>query len=208
MKKLLISLIIIFAIFSCKAQNEKTVQQEDTIQKEWISLFNGKNLEGWFVKGKATWDVRDGILTGDGGMGHIYTEPEVSDFEVKGIFRISEKGNSGLYFRANPPQENPDGWPAGYEAQIDNHQEAHTGYLWKPGNPTAKAKKLITKDNEWFEMRVKMVGEHLEIWVNDELMTEYDDADYKKGHFAIQGHNPGQIIEIKELSYLDLDAAK
>ncbi len=208
MKKSLISLIIIFAIFSCKAQNEKTVQQEDTIQKEWISLFNGKNLEGWFVKGKATWDVRDGILTGDGGMGHIYTEPEVSDFEVKGIFRISEKGNSGLYFRANPPQENPDGWPAGYEAQIDNHQEAHTGYLWKPGNPTAKAKKLITKDNEWFEMRVKMVGEHLEIWVNDELMTEYDDADYKKGHFAIQGHNPGQIIEIKELSYLDLDAAK
>ncbi len=208
MKKSLISLIIILAIFSCKAQNEKTVQQEDTIQKEWISLFNGKNLEGWFVKGKATWDVRDGILTGDGGMGHIYTEPEVSDFEVKGIFRISEKGNSGLYFRANPPQENPDGWPAGYEAQIDNHQEAHTGYLWKPGNPTAKAKKLITKDNEWFEMRVKMVGEHLEIWVNDELMTEYDDADYKKGHFAIQGHNPGQIIEIKELSYLDLDAAK
>ncbi len=97
-----------------------------------------------------------------------------------------------------------DGWPEGYEAQIDNHQDAHTAWMWKPGNPTAKAKALITKDNEWFEMRVKMVGEKMEIWVNDQLMTEYTDSDYKEGHFAIQGHNPGQTIEIKEMSYRDL----
>ena len=37
---------------------------------EWISLFNGKDLSGWFVRGKATWSVQDGILVGEGGMGH------------------------------------------------------------------------------------------------------------------------------------------
>ena len=49
-----------------------------------------------------------------------------------------------------------------------------------------------------------MVGNHMQIWVNNELMTEYDDTEYTKGHFAIQGHNPGQTIEIKELVYRDL----
>ena len=29
-------------------------------------------------------------------------------------------------------------------------------------------------------------------------------TEYKKGHFAIQGHNPGMTIEAKELFYRDL----
>ncbi len=207
MKKLFLLLLMTLLITSCGSQgknNNTNNTEEVKKQIEWISLFNKKNLDGWFVRGKAKWSVKDGIMIGDGGMGHIYTDVDVTDFEVKGTFRISENGNSGLYFRANPPEDNPDGWPKGYEAQIDNHQDAHTGWLWKPGNPTAKAKKLITKDNEWFTMKVKMIGDHLQIWVNDELMTEYTDSEFKKGHFAIQGHNPGQTIEIKELVYRDL----
>ncbi|MCP5062761.1 MAG: DUF1080 domain-containing protein [Ignavibacteriae bacterium] len=204
MKKLFLLLIISSIIISCSSQSKENVATDSKKQSEWVSLFNGKNLEGWYVRGKAVWDVKDGILIGDGGMGHIYTVTQVTDFEVIGTFRISDNGNSGLYFRANPPEDNKHGWPTGYEAQIDNHQDAHTGWMWKPGNPTAKAKKLITKDNEWFTMKVKMVGDQMQIWVNEELMTEYKDADFTKGHFAIQGHNPGQIIEIKELSYRDL----
>ncbi len=208
MKKYFLLILFFTFIISCvpkdKVKIANDISKMTKSQSEWISLFNGKNLDGWFVRGKANWDVRDGILTGDGGMGHIYTETEVTDFEVKGTFRISDNGNSGLYFRANPPEDNPDGWPSGYEAQIDNHQDAHTAWMWKPGTPTAKAKRLITKDNEWFTMKVRMVTDHMQIWVNNELMTEYVDTDFSKGHFAIQGHNPGQIIEIKEISYKDL----
>jgi hypothetical protein len=40
-------------------------------------------------------------FVGEDGMGHIYTEATATDFEFKGMFRISgEKTNSGLYFRA------------------------------------------------------------------------------------------------------------
>lgn len=206
MKKLTMIFLLAALLISC-SQQSKQAESGDKSQiskSEWIPLFNGENLDNWFVHGKATWDVKDGILIGDGGMGHIYTVAVVTDFEVKGTFKISDNGNSGLYFRANPPKDDPDGWPAGYEAQIDNHQDAHTAWMWKPGNPTAKAKSLITKDNEWFEMKVKMVGDKMQISVNDQLMTEYTDTDYTKGHFAIQGHNPGQIIQIKALSYRDL----
>lgn len=172
---------------------------------KWISLFNGKDLSGWFVRGKATWTVQDGILVGEGGMGHIYTDATCSDFEAKGMFRISgTKSNSGFYFRANQPADNPDAFPRGYEAQICNNQEAYTGWLWKPGKPTGKATELLTKDGEWFSYRIKAVGTHIQFWINKKLVMTYDDKEFTSGHFAIQGHNPGMKIEAKKLYYRDL----
>lgn len=203
-KAILIAVLALSFAFSCtskKSEKKATVQTEES---QWVSLFNGQNLDGWFVRGKAKWDVEDGVLVGRGGMGHIYADPVLTDLEVKGKFRISEGGNSGLYFRCNPPEDNPDGFPRGYEAQIDNHSKAFTGWLWKPGTPTGKAAELLTKDNEWFSMRVKAVGDHIQIWVNEKLMTDYHDSEYSKGHFAIQGHNAVQKVEAKDLFYRDL----
>jgi hypothetical protein len=174
---------------------------------KWISLFNGKDLTGWTVHGKATWSVQDGVLVGIGGMGHIYTDPTCSDFEAKGMFRVTSLGatpNSGFYFRANPPTDDPNGFPRGYEAQICNHGDGYTGWLWKPGKPTGKATELLTKDGEWFSYRIKAVGKHIQFCINDKPVMTYDDEEYKTGHFAIQGHNPGMKVEAKELYYRDL----
>ncbi len=174
-------------------------------QSEWISLFNGKDLTGWFVRGNAAWSVQDGVLVGEDGMGHIYTYITASDFEAKGMFRISgERTNSGFYFRANPPENNPDGFPRGYEAQICHNQDAYTGWLWKPGTPTGKASKLLTKDGEWFSYKIQAIGDKIKFWVNDEMVMTHEDDEFKSGHFAIQGHNPGMKIEAKELYYKDL----
>lgn len=174
-------------------------------KSKWISLFNGKDLSGWFVRGNAKWYVQDGVLTGDDGMGHIYTDATATDFEFKGMFRISgEKTNSGVYFRAVPPADNPDGFPRGYEAQICHNQDAHTGWLWKPGTPTGKATKLLTNDGEWFSYRIKVVGNKIKFWINNKPVMTYKDDEYKTGHFAIQGHNPGMKIEAKEMYYRNL----
>lgn len=174
---------------------------------DWKPLFSGKDLEGWTVRGKAEWKVDNEMLIGQGQNGHIYAAPELTDFEVKGTFRVSDQGggsNSGLYFRSNPPVDHPERYPKGYEAQICHNQEAHTGWLWKPGTPTGKATKLITKDDEWFKMRVKAIGPKINIWVNNELVMSYEDEEYKKGYFAIQCHNSGMTIEAKDLYYKDL----
>jgi len=175
---------------------------------KWKSLFNGKDLSGWFVRGKAIWSVQNGILTGEDGMGHIYSDVSCTDFEVKGTFRVSDKGNSGFYFRANPPADNPDGFPRGYEAQICHSQDAYTGWLWKPGTPAGKAAGLLTKDNEWFNLRIMVTGSHIQFWINEKLVMTYDDTEYTSGHFAIQGHNPGMKIEARDLYYRSLDKAK
>ncbi len=195
----------ILAVFACAALALSASSAE--VKSKWISLFNGKDLTGWTAHGKATWSVQDGVLVGVGGMGHIYTDATCSDFEAKGMFRVTSQGaipNSGFYFRANPPADNPNDFPRGYEAQICNHGDGYTGWLWKPGTPTGKATELLTRDGEWFSYRIRAVGTHIQFWINDNLVMTYDDAEYKNGHFAIQGHNPGMKVEAKELYYRDL----
>lgn len=198
MRKIFFFIQLMFLVFVFASCNQ---------QPKWESFFNEKDLEGWTVRGNATWLVKDGVLMGEGGNGHIYAAPELTDLEVKGKFRITSTGsdaNSGLYFRANPPEDNPDGFPRGYEAQICNSQKAHTGWLWKPGTPTGKASANPTKDGEWFDYHIKVVGAHIEFRINEQLVMTFNDEEYKKGFFAIQCHNPGMLIEAKELYYKDL----
>jgi hypothetical protein len=175
----------------------------------WIPLIKGDSLDGWTAHGSAKWRIEKGVIIGQspGGQGHLYAAPVLTDIEVKGTFRVTSQGktaNSGLYFRANPPEDKPEDFPRGYEAQICNSGDAFTGWLWKPGTPTGKASKLLTKDGEWFTMRVKAVGNDITIWVNDVEVTHYQDNDYKTGHFALQCHNDQMTIEAKELYYRDL----
>lgn len=182
---------------------------DESSEPEWISLFDGQTLDGWTQRGSAKWEVKDAVMIGTspGGQGHIYASPELTDQEVKGMYRIvsMERGaNSGVYFRANPPADNINGYPEGYEAQICHTQDAHTGWLWKPGTPTGKATALLTKDGEWFSMRQSVVGIEIKIWINDELVMTYEDDEFTKGFIAIQCHNEGMIIEAKELYYRDL----
>jgi len=58
--------------------------------------------------------------------------------------------------------------------------------------------------SEWFRYGIRAVGTHIQFWINDKLVMTHDDAEYKAGRFAIQGHNPGMKIEAKELHYTDL----
>lgn len=63
--------------------------------------------------------------------------------------------------------------------------------------------KLLTKDGGWFHYRIRAVGMHIQFWINDTPVMTYDDAEYKAGHFAIQGHSPGMKVDAKELYDMD-----
>jgi Domain of Unknown Function (DUF1080) len=201
-------LFALFIVCSCSTTTKNSdTSFKQTAELEWVSLFNGKDLTGWTTRGKAVWTVKDGILMGQGGRGHLYAAPNVRDLEVKGEFRITDEGNganSGLYFRAHEPTDDPNSFPQGYEAQICNNQDAYTGWLWKPGTPTGKASALLTKDGEWFSMRAKALGNTIQIWVKDQLVTTHNDNDYKEGLFALQCHNDGMLVEARNLYYREL----
>ncbi|GEM_PF-148427 len=168
----------------------------------WVDLFNGRDLTGWFAKGAATWSVEDGVLVGRDGVGHLYSDGVYTDFELRGKVWIKTKGNSGFYFRASPPKDNPDSWPDGYEAQVDNNDPKNfTGSLYARAWPD----KLITREEEWFDYNIRCVGDHITIAINGQTMLETDQHDYASGHIALQGHNPGSEVRWRDIQIRPLN---
>src|SRR5262245_53197240 len=93
-------------------KDKKDEKKEDT--KGWVQLFNGKDLTGWKThpKNKGHWEVKDKILIGTGAKGsHLFSEKgDYENFHFRIEARISDKGNSGQYFRT---KFGP-GYPKGY----------------------------------------------------------------------------------------------
>ena len=159
------------------------------------------------------WRVVDGTIIGGGPPSHLFSERgDYADFHYRIEAKINDKGNSGQYFRtAFGP-----GFPTGYEAQINatHGDKVKTGSLYPDPRTTLKNHKdKITvlntaahKPDEYFTQEVIAIGSKITIIVNDKKTLEWEDPDglYKKGHFALQAHDPGSVmtfrkIEVKEI---------
>lgn len=97
---------------------------------EWISLFDGRSLDGWHVSAKSghsgtskntsggRWVVEDGAIVGSqdipGNGGIILTDREFGDFEVVVEMRNDFGPDSGLFLRSTEDGK-------AYQAMIDYH---------------------------------------------------------------------------------------
>jgi 3-keto-disaccharide hydrolase len=159
------------------------------------------------------WRVEDGILIGSGPHSHLFSEGGgYTDFEYKVVAMINDHGNSGQYFRA----KFEGGFPRGYEAQIDatHGDPIRTGSLYPDGRTKlGKYRKQICvmntaphKPNEWFTQQVTAKGNHITIKVNGKVTVDFTDPEstYTKGHFALQGHDPGTVVKFKSIEIREL----
>jgi 3-keto-disaccharide hydrolase len=159
------------------------------------------------------WRVEDGILIGSGPHSHLFTERgDYTDFEYKVVAMINDHGNSGQYFRT----KFEGGFPRGYEAQIDatHADKIRTGSLYPDGRTNlGKYRDQICvmntaphKPNEWFTQEVTAKGNHIVIKVNGKVTVDFMDPDntYTKGHFALQGHDPGTVVKFKSVEVKEL----
>jgi hypothetical protein len=105
---------------------------------ESISLFNGKNLDGWYADvpsadGKAgappSFIVRDGKLVSLGTpLGHLITDKEFSDYKLTVEYRFPAKpGNCGVLVHASTPRALYNMFPQSIEVQM-MHKSA--GDFW------------------------------------------------------------------------------
>ena len=77
----------------------------------WVSLFDGKTLNGWVLKSPhgRGYLVENGILVAPAnGGGNLFTEREYSNFVFQLEFRLSVNGNNGIGIRA--PFEGDAAW--------------------------------------------------------------------------------------------------
>lgn len=183
--------------------------------KKVIEVKDGDRLTGFDAEtkdGKTVhlWRVEDGTLIGSGPASHLFSaKDDYDNFHYRIEAKINDKGNSGQYFRtAFGP-----GFPKGYEAQINatHTDQIRTGSLYPSfGKLSAEDREAITvmKDaphlaDEFFTQEVVAEGNHIQIIVNGKKTVDFKDPGntYTKGHFALQGHDPGTVVTFKKIEY-------
>ena len=175
------------------------------------SLFNGKDLTGWTIYGTELWYVEDGLLVCESGpdkeYGYLGTEKEFKDFELSLEFKQGADGNSGVFFRSSIEGTRITGWQVEVAPPGHNTGGIYESYgrAWiiKPDPELDKHLKF----GDWNSMKIRVVGDLVETWLNGQLMITLEDKKIGQatGSIALQIHSGGGIkvqwrnINIQEL---------
>ena len=180
---------------------------------EWVSLFDGKTLNGWKVGANASaFKVENGSIIVNGNVSHLYYDGEVQQhqfksFEFKADVMTTPGSNSGIYFHTQYQEKD---WPKkGYEVQVNNsHTDwRRTGSLWA----IQDVKETYAKDNEWFTLHIKVSGKHITLAINDKTVVDYTEPEnvqrvegmkdriISSGTFALQGHDPKSKVYYRNI---------
>ena len=164
-----------------------------------IRLFNGKDLTGWKIYGTEKWYVADGELIcesgPDKGYGYLATEQHYKNFDLSLQFKQEANGNSGVFFRSTIEGTKISGWQV--EVAPPNHDTGGIyesyGRGWLVQIPDEKEK--ILKADEWNTLRIRVEGDHVQTWLNDQSMVDMTDAKIgaANGSVALQIHDGGGI---------------
>ena len=158
-------------------------------------------ISGWTPRGGGEWILEGTTLTGKDGPGHLFSDATHTDIELRMSVRVNGRGNSGVYFRTVPRPEDPDTWPLGYEAQVDNHDPKNfTGVIYDRAWPDA-FNAPITRDGAWFDYRILAMGDRIRTWINGVPMVDTTLDLFDEGHIAFQTHHQGNRIEYRDVRW-------
>lgn len=227
MKTLAASIAVLMAVLAWRGTSA-SASADDQRDDGWVKILDEKSFKAWKVapgdakwkvvdedgakrvetgnpKNDGKWSFKDGVLHGEGGVSHIFSpRGDYENFATKAEIKISDKGNSGQYFRtAFGPS-----FPKGYEAQINSSHgdPKRTGSLYN----FVDVKEMLVPPDTWFTQEVIADGNHIIIKVNDKTVVDFVDQKdtHTKGHFAFQQHNLGSDVWIKNVMVKELPAKK
>jgi hypothetical protein len=197
----------------------------------WVSLFNGKDLDGWVQRGgKAKYSVEDGQLVGrsvpNTANSFLCTKKDYADFVLELEFKVDADLNSGVQVRSHcfdkptkfeaggKEKTIPAGRVHGYQVEID--PDVKRGRLWTGGiyeegrrgwlqdlKNNELARKAF-KPNEWNKFRIECRGDHIRTWLNGVPAADLKDAAERSGFIALQVHGVGKKTEPLEVRFRNL----
>lgn len=168
---------------------------ENPTEGGFVSLFNGKNLDGWkglvanpIVRAKMSakelaaaqvkadqqmamdWKVEDGMIIFDGkGYDNLCTEKQYGDFEMLVDWKLypGAEPDAGIYLRGTPQVQMWD------TARVNVGAQVGSGGLYNNQVHMSKPLKLADqKVGEWNSFIIRMIGERVSVWLNGELVTD------------------------------------
>ena len=200
-----------------RAADDKPAAPADK-DEGFVSLFDGKSLDGWTPQDKALADsfsIDDGTIKCHGKFGHLFYSGPVNNanfknFELRADFKMGEHSNSGIFFHTQN-QGGKGTLAKGYECQICGDSYAKdpkkTGSLYD----IQDVKKSAANDNEWSTYVIRVEGKHIVLTVNGKVTVNYTEPtppNRRKGRegrvvsagtFALQAHDPGSTCWFKNI---------
>jgi hypothetical protein len=210
------SLLFLFVFtLSCKTQPQST---------DWQTIFDGETLTGWKQAGenRESITVEDGTIKCSGARSHLFYKGDFKNFEFEAEVKTKEHSNSGIFIHTKYQEK---GWPEqGYEIQVNNSyrgsakypERRKTGSIYNIRNVYYP----LVNDGEWFKMRIKVVENYVEVFVNGVKVNEYSEPEnpwrwkggekckLSSGTFALQAHDPNSTTWFKNIRVKVLPAGK
>lgn len=236
MKKQLIGIGALIFCIACqqdskeKAATEAIVEEVEMIseetqtQDEWITLFDGSNMDAWRGYRMTTvpdaWTIEDETLQftpSDEGGKNLITKETFTDFVLSLEWKISEGGNSGIFWGVYEAPGFREAYETGPEIQVldnERHPDANVAHgthkagslydMIKPEDDLIQPAGMwnsvtLTVNHAKNEGKVMLNGKeaytfpvHGDAW--DTMVANSKFADwkgfgkYKEGHIGLQDH--------------------
>jgi hypothetical protein len=184
----------LLALSACGSSgNPESSKQEETstasTEEEWTVLFDGSSLEGWrgFNSDSVppNWVIEDGTLKalgtgGDIGGDLVYGAEAYDNFELSFEWKISEGGNSGVFYHVVEGEQYKAPYETGPEYQVlddagfpdplEDWQKAGADYAMYVPDPGAKK---LQPAGQWNTSRIYFSDDRAEYWLNGEKVVEF-----------------------------------
>lgn len=186
--------MLMFAValpgFSQKTKVNMLTKKEK--KEGWTLMFDGKTTEGWRGYNKTAfpekgWAVEEGTLhvigssKGEaGGGGDLLYDKKYRNFELSLEWKVSEGGNSGIFYLAQEIPGEPV-WKSAPEMQILDNEKHPDAKLGVDGNRAAGSlydlipgdMKAVKPAGEWNTVRVMVYKGTVVHYVNGKQVLEY-----------------------------------
>lgn len=188
-----------------------------------IQLFNGKDLSGWVVEGRKTyqdgdkqkpiWTVRDGEIHCAGkGYGFLRYDRKFCDYVLRLEYNMSKGCNSGVGIRGVKfTSGNTRPSAAGFELQIlddagrkPTNRSGMSLYRYRAAKVNS-----VKPAGEWNKLRVECRGPVTRVTLNGKLLHDVDHSKDERiknkplcGYISVQNH--GHTIRFRNLEVVEL----
>jgi len=188
-----IGLLAIFFVLmgsDIRADHKRTIQGNPLNAKkgDWISLFDGKTLQGWHLFNRTgepnNWKVEDGALVclgfnGPSGAGDLVSDRAFENFELTWQWKVDKGSNSGMYYHVvedpkykRPAETAPEYQlidDIGYPGKLEEWQKTGADYAMYPPDKN----KILNPAGIWNTSRILFNKGRVEYWLNGKLTVKF-----------------------------------
>jgi hypothetical protein len=131
-----------------------------------VVLFDGKSLDAWGVQMKdkpIMWKVEDGVMTNEPHGNNLVSKEKFKDFKLQAEYKLSEKGNSGIYLRGRYEMQVLDDY-----GKTEDREHGHMS-IYSVKAPLVNASK---KAGEWQTAEITIVGNCVSATLNGQKIHD------------------------------------